>query len=296
MLWELGFLLVCYTLYLLLSGLYQYTLRRPLDLLTRYGRNSWAVVTGGSEGIGQAFGELLAGMGFNVLLISRSQSKLDKAAQEIRQKHPNVKVETASLDCYQCRETDFSTQLESILRGKDLSLLINNVGISWGGYFESMPIEKLMKEVILCDEATLIITKQLLPRLLERNSRGGIVFNSGMTAIYPAPGLAVHSGTKGFEHYFADALEYELRGKVDVVSLLPAAVSSSRLEGLQPNLIASSSESVAYGAIRDLGQSYYTYGTFKHAVQAWGLALLPRRLRLWALDTSVKYMISHHGL
>lgn len=296
MLWEIGLVTLCFLLYLLLSSLYQYTLRRPLDLQTRYGPRSWALITGGSEGIGKGFGEILAGMGFNLLLIARNEGKLELTGKELREKYPNVRVECVSLDCYTCRNADFIGKLEAILLGKDLSLLINNVGISWGGDFLSMPLEQLMKEVVLCDEATLVITKTLLPRLTQREKRSGIVFNSGMTAIYPAPGLAVHSGTKAFEHYLADALQYELRDKVDVLSLLPAAVSSSRLQGLQTNLIASSPISVASGAIRDLGQSYYSYGTLKHAMQAWGLACVPRGLRLWALEKSVKYMIKHHGL
>lgn len=296
MLWEIGVFTVCFLACQLLSSLYQYIVRRPLDLRTRYGPHSWALITGGSEGIGQAFGELLAGLGFNVLLLARSETKLEKTAQDLRQKYPNVRVETVSLDCYTCRNADFGPKLEAVLRGKDLSVLVNNVGISWGGDFVSMPLDQLMKEVVLCDEATLIVTKSVLPRLMQREKRSAVVFNSGMTAIYPAPGLAVHSGTKAFEHYLADALQYELREKVDILSLLPAAVSSSRLPGLQPSLIASSPAAVAYGALRDLGQSYYSYGTLKHALQAWSLAWVPRRLRLWMLERSVKYMIQHYGL
>lgn len=296
MLWEIGLLTVFFFTYQLLAKLYQYTLRRPLDLQARYGVQSWALITGGSEGIGQAFAQLLAEWGFNVLLLARSETKLKQTAAELRGKYPNVRVETVALDCYSCRNADFVQKLEEALRGKDLSVLVNNVGISWGGDFLSMPLEQLLKEVVLCDEATLIVTKSLLPRLMDRAKRSGLVFNSGLTAIYPAPGLAVHSGTKAFEHYLADALQYELRTKVDVLSLLPAAVCSSRLPALRPNLIASSPADVAYGALRDLGQSYYSYGTLKHAVQAWGLAWTPRSLRLWALGRSVEYMVQHYGL
>ena len=56
-----------------------------------------------------------------------------------------------------------------------------------------------------------------------------------MTAVWPCPGLAVHSGAKGFEHLFADALTYELKDKIDVLSLMPAAVNSTRLKDAPSN-------------------------------------------------------------
>lgn len=46
----------------------------------------------GSEGIGKAVAAELAGVGLNVVLVSRSQDKLDAAADEIKQKHPAVQV------------------------------------------------------------------------------------------------------------------------------------------------------------------------------------------------------------
>jgi len=49
---------------------------QPYDLIERYGRNSWAVVTGASDGIGRAYAIEFARRGFNVVIISRTESKL----------------------------------------------------------------------------------------------------------------------------------------------------------------------------------------------------------------------------
>ena len=46
----------------------------------RYGQNSWAVVTGATDGIGKATCMYLANEGFNVVLISRTLSKLETVA------------------------------------------------------------------------------------------------------------------------------------------------------------------------------------------------------------------------
>jgi len=49
----------------------------------RYGENSWAVITGSTDGIGKASAMHLARLGFNIVLISRSAEKLSAVAKEI---------------------------------------------------------------------------------------------------------------------------------------------------------------------------------------------------------------------
>jgi hypothetical protein len=50
----------------------------------RYGQPSWAVVTGGSDGIGLGFCEELAALGFNVCMIARNRSKMEEALRKIK--------------------------------------------------------------------------------------------------------------------------------------------------------------------------------------------------------------------
>ncbi len=45
---------------------------RPLDLVDRYGGDSWALITGGSDGIGLGFAQELAKLGFNICIIARN--------------------------------------------------------------------------------------------------------------------------------------------------------------------------------------------------------------------------------
>jgi 17beta-estradiol 17-dehydrogenase / very-long-chain 3-oxoacyl-CoA reductase len=49
----------------------------------RYGKDSWAVVTGSTDGIGKAQAFYLAGFGFNIVLIARDLGKLNKIALEL---------------------------------------------------------------------------------------------------------------------------------------------------------------------------------------------------------------------
>lgn len=76
------------------TNLYMFTLNSGINL-KKYG--SWAVVTGCTDGIGKAYAEKLAKKGLNIVLISRSQNKLDELAKEIQSKF-NVETKTIAAD------------------------------------------------------------------------------------------------------------------------------------------------------------------------------------------------------
>ena len=59
---------------------------------SRYGENSWAVVTGSTDGIGKAAAKHLAKLGFNIVLISRTQTKLGAVAEEIEKTGQEIGV------------------------------------------------------------------------------------------------------------------------------------------------------------------------------------------------------------
>ena len=56
---------------------------KPYDLLARYGAGTWVAITGGSDGIGFAFAKEFARRGFNIVLIARTQSKLEASAKSL---------------------------------------------------------------------------------------------------------------------------------------------------------------------------------------------------------------------
>lgn len=78
-------------LYVLYKGMI-----RPPKKLTKYGK--WAVVTGATDGIGKAVSFELARRGCSVVLVSRTQSKLDAVAAELKDTCPNVEVKTEAVD------------------------------------------------------------------------------------------------------------------------------------------------------------------------------------------------------
>ena len=84
--------------YEILAFLNHFLLTKSYDLLDRYGEGSWALVTGSSDGIGAAYAKLLARKGFNVCLVSRTKSKLEKVESDINEQSPNVKTRIVVAD------------------------------------------------------------------------------------------------------------------------------------------------------------------------------------------------------
>lgn len=78
----LGIWQMCIWLFRIVSFYFE-TFQGVQATTERYGKDSWAVVTGSSDGIGLAFAKNLAQRGFNIVLMARNLDKLNKCAADI---------------------------------------------------------------------------------------------------------------------------------------------------------------------------------------------------------------------
>ena len=100
------------------TWIYETLLMSSIDLAKYKGQ--WAVVTGATDGIGKAFAFALAKKGVNVVLISRTQAKLDAVAAEIREKH-GVEVKTIPVDFVQDDAVNYKIKIASEIEGLEVS-------------------------------------------------------------------------------------------------------------------------------------------------------------------------------
>lgn len=68
----IGIIFVLKKIIAILSTLYRRLIRRRRNLLKRYGNNTWALITGSSDGIGKGIAISLAKQGFNLILSARN--------------------------------------------------------------------------------------------------------------------------------------------------------------------------------------------------------------------------------
>lgn len=184
----------------------------------RYG--PWALVAGGSDGIGAEFARQLAERGLNLLLIGRRAAPLESLAAELAER-PAVQTRTAKFDL--SRRDDVEALLEKS-RELDIGLAICNAAMSVIGPFSGQPIESHDRMLDLNCRTPLHLAHSLGLRMIARG-RGGIVLLSSM-ASFAGTLLSVHyAATKAYLRVLAEGLWAELRPYgVDVVAACPGTV------------------------------------------------------------------------
>jgi len=229
--------------------------------LTKYGK--WAIVTGASEGLGRAYALELAKSKMNVLLISRTESKLELVKKEIEEKYPGVeaRVLAADLSDAEC----FAKIAPVVEELGDVGVLINNAGTSYDfpDYLLDIPDWKVDQLIDLNVRALTKMAKIVLKGMAERK-RGAIVNISSVSGTSPMSLLTVYSATKVYVDYFSQALATEYRSQgVFVQSVCPHFVAS-KMSKMRPSLTVPTPEAFAKSAVNKIGNVECTNGFFWH--------------------------------
>ena len=101
---------------------YVYLFAKPKDLKALAGAD-WAIVTGSSDGIGKAYAKELAARGFNLVLISRTQSKLENVQKEILKEYPKVQVKILAFNFGHSLFKDYEAEIFPRLENLDIGVL-----------------------------------------------------------------------------------------------------------------------------------------------------------------------------
>jgi 17beta-estradiol 17-dehydrogenase / very-long-chain 3-oxoacyl-CoA reductase len=159
-------------------------------------KESWAVITGASDGIGREFALQAAAKKYNVVLLARTKSKLDEVAQLCEQN--GVKAIVYPFD-FSSRDPAKYAELKKMLDKLNVEILVNNVGVS-----HEMPISFLDETPEMVDMimnvnvfSVMDITRVVLPGMVQRKK--GLVLNMGsMSGKIGSPLLAVYGASKTY--------------------------------------------------------------------------------------------------
>ena len=191
------------------------------DFLHRFG--PWAAIAGGSDGIGRAFAEELAGRGLHLVLIARNAAKLEVTAQAIRDEY-GVEVATASIDL---TGPDLQREIAAALDGLDLGLFVYNAGSGRGmGPFLEAEAGHWLQQMELSCRGPLLLSHQIGRQLCARG-RGGLVIMSSLSSLCGSAYTTTYAASKAFDTILAEGLwqEFGPRG-VDVVGCLAGSTDT----------------------------------------------------------------------
>ncbi|KAL1969855.1 hypothetical protein VTN77DRAFT_7364 [Rasamsonia byssochlamydoides] len=242
-------------------------------------KGSWALITGASDGIGKEFALQLARAGYNLLLVSRTESKLTALVDEICAKNPSVQAKTLAMDFARNNDADYE-KLKTLVDDLDISILVNNVGKS-----HNMPVpfvqtpEDEMTDIITINcMGTLRVTQLVTPGMIKRR-RGLILTMGSFGGLVPTPLLATYSGSKAFLQYWSTALGAELEPYGIKVQLLQAHLITSAMSKIRkPSATVPTPRTFVKAALAKIGRHggspFYTYSSspyWSHGLMAWFL-------------------------
>ena len=174
-------------------------------------KNSTALITGASSGIGKAYAQEFASLGIHLILTARSEQKLNDLADELRKKY-NVNVEVIVLDLAQPNSAQ-SLFDEVQARKLTVDILINNAGFGKWTKFLDQSVATYQEMITLNISSVTSLCYLFLPHMLA-NKKGIMINISSTGAFQPLPYIAVYGASKSYVLQFTEALagEYSSSG------------------------------------------------------------------------------------
>jgi short-subunit dehydrogenase len=179
----------------------------------------YALIAGGSDGLGYAFAEAIARRGLNLVLIARQEDRLKAAAAQLKKIYEiDVIAITADMADY-----DNIKKLISNLR-VSIGLLVYNAAFAPIGLFENTSEYHLALATDVNVKSPILLTKHLSEPMI-RKKRGGIVLMSSLAGGQGSPNIAAYAATKSFNAILAEGLWKEMKPHgIDVIACCAGAI------------------------------------------------------------------------
>ncbi|HVP19460.1 MAG TPA: SDR family NAD(P)-dependent oxidoreductase [Spirochaetia bacterium] len=255
----------------------------------RYG--PWALVAGGSEGLGAAFAKEIAGRGLKLFLVARRAEPLEKTAALLRAS-TGAEVRTLAADL---GAPEGLGQVSRLARDLEIGLLVLNAASSYEGPYFKTNLAKYRHVIDTNCFAALALVDATAPRMRERG-RGGIIVMSSMAAFQGSPYVTVYSATKAFLLSLAEGLAGEMKSMgVDVLACCPAVVRTpnylaTRPTDAKPTPVDIEPEPAAREALNALGHRTVLIPGARVRIAHAAMRLMPRSAAVAVMAGSTRAM------
>eukprot|EP00929_Paragymnodinium_shiwhaense_P040162 TRINITY_DN20989_c0_g1_i1.p1 TRINITY_DN20989_c0_g1~~TRINITY_DN20989_c0_g1_i1.p1 ORF type:complete len:322 (-),score=80.00 TRINITY_DN20989_c0_g1_i1:306-1271(-) len=268
-------------LYQLGAGIYSFF--REGKRLSKYGK--WAVVTGATDGIGKEMAKEMVKQAMNVIIVSRTQAKLDETAKELtmmaKTRNLDVTIETLCIDFtkFGGPETEPYQRAAKAFEGKEIGVLVNNVGVSYEFpmFFHEIDDARVSALLKVNMDSVVHMTRLVIGGMVERK-RGAILNLSSSAGVTPSPLLALYGATKAFVDKFSQELHAEYSGRYNIVvqsqTPLWIATKMASVKREKASLATPLPEKYAEGAVARIGYGSSNAGYWVHDMVVFAIDLL----------------------
>ncbi len=188
-------------------------------------KDKTALITGASSGIGRELARIHAKEGGDLVIVARSEDKLEQLKKELEDSHSiRVTVIAKDLTRPQAAQEIFGAVKEA---GIEIEYLINNAGFGGHGLFHERSWDEELAMIQLNVVTLAALCHLFLPEMVRRDR--GRILNVSSTASLPpgGPMQSVYFATKHFVTAFSYGIAGELAGtQVTVTALMPGATET----------------------------------------------------------------------
>lgn len=234
-----------------------------------------ALITGASSGLGRDFAVELSNMGYELILVARSEKGLKETAMMCKT--------NTFIECMDLSDTQNCKQLYS--RYKDIDILINNAGFGLFGEFFESDIEKELLMIDLNIKSVHVLTKLYLKDMIRKNS-GRILNVASSAAFLPGPLMSTYYATKSYVYKLTTAVYEELKKinsnvKISVLCPGPVETNFNNVANVSFSLKGLSSRRVTnYALNRFFKNKLVIIPGFTIRLGVWASKLLPLNILL----------------
>lgn len=184
----------------------------------------YTLITGASSGIGYEMAKILAAKNQNLILVARSQGKLELIQNELK------KITGADIVymLYDLSETNSARDLYREVKQRNYMVtgLINNAGFGEYGNFLELHLKKT-EEMIAVNITALVGLTRLFGADMAKAGKGRIMNVASLLSFLPFPYYSVYSATKSFVLAFTETVAAEMQGTgVVLTALCPGTVET----------------------------------------------------------------------
>jgi short-subunit dehydrogenase len=187
----------------------------------------WALIAGGSEGIGACIAHHLARAGINLVLVARKLGPLETVAASLRAQ-TSAEVRILALDLTGAAMLD---RIREASDDVEVGLLVYNAGASHRtGPFVDWPLEDVLKVIRLNTEGQAVLAHHFGKKMAARG-KGGIILMGSLAGNAGSPSVIPYAGAKAFSQIFSEGLWWEMKQRgVDVLHVVVGSTDTPAMD------------------------------------------------------------------
>jgi len=223
--WIIFFLLLLSPVLYLVTNSLVPLLLGPQDLKKKYGAK-WALVTGGSSGIGKELCRKLLSQGLDVVIVAREEPVYAETMKELKKAFPKREIRQVKANLSDATGA-WMADVKAATDDVEVQCLFFNAGFIVTGFFEQSPVETHLANFHCNLTANIHLTHHFQGKLLAKGLRGCIVYTSSSAGFIPNPFAVMYGCTKAGVSEMAASLAVEGKARgIDVHAVHPSPVNS----------------------------------------------------------------------